>query len=69
MPYKNSVKSDMQSTIKLQFVWKKSWRRRTWVIHVEFCEKHHNDIELVDIEADALQKLASLFSIGGLHIF
>ena len=60
MPYKNSIKSDVQSTIKLQFVWKKSWRRHTSVINVEFWEKHHKDIKLVVIEADALQNLASL---------
>jgi len=67
MPCKSSIKSDTQSTIKLQqFVWKKSCRRRTSVndkINVEFCEKHHKDIELVDIEAGALQNLLSIFSI------
>jgi len=37
-------------------------------INVEFCEKHHKDIELVDIEAGALQNLVSLFSIDGPEI-
>jgi len=34
------------------------------LINVDFCEKHHKDIELVVIEADALQNLVWLFSIG-----
>jgi len=59
MPYKNSIKSDMQSTIKLQFVCRKSLTRPTSVINVEFCEKHRKDFELVLIEADALQNVAS----------
>jgi len=38
------------------------------MINVEFCEKHHKDIELVVIEADTLKNLASLFSICGLPL-